>query len=356
MATRRSRIREVRLRRGPRRLPSPSQGLGNRRASRSASSTSGELAAITSDVPDGPLEAGRDELMAHSQVLAETLDAARAVLPMRFGVVMPSDDSVREELLDAFRPDLEAQLDEMDGKIEMNVKGIYDEAAVLREVVAENREIARSAGGDRLGSTRRRLPRAHPPGRARGGGSSTRSARPMSTRVLDRLAPHAIAIEVNPPIHRAHGCERRVSARARRHRARSTTELERMAEENHPRIGFKLTGPLPPHSFVELALEAVMGLFKELALLPLAPVRGTVWVADQLAQEADRRLYDEDNIKRELLQLELDAEDGLVGARGARADGAGSLRPSCGGTGEGRRRRIAVSIRRPRIPEVTQSG
>ena len=56
-----------------------------------------------------------------------------------------------------------------------------------------------------------------------------------------------------------------------------------------------------------------MGLFKEIALLPLAPVRGTAWVADQLAQEADRRLYDEDNIKRELLQLELDHEDGLVG-------------------------------------------
>jgi hypothetical protein len=56
-----------------------------------------------------------------------------------------------------------------------------------------------------------------------------------------------------------------------------------------------------------------MGLFKELALLPLAPVRGTVWVADQLAEEADRRLYDEDNIKRELLQLELDSDDGLVG-------------------------------------------
>jgi hypothetical protein len=56
-----------------------------------------------------------------------------------------------------------------------------------------------------------------------------------------------------------------------------------------------------------------VGLFKEIALLPLAPVRGTAWVAEQLAEEADRRLYDEDNIKRELLQLELDHEDGLVG-------------------------------------------
>ena len=56
-----------------------------------------------------------------------------------------------------------------------------------------------------------------------------------------------------------------------------------------------------------------MGLFKELALLPLAPVRGTAWVAEQLAEEADRQLYDEDNIKRELVQLELDQEDGLIG-------------------------------------------
>jgi hypothetical protein len=56
-----------------------------------------------------------------------------------------------------------------------------------------------------------------------------------------------------------------------------------------------------------------MGLFKELTLLPLAPLRGTVKVAEVLAEEADRRLYDEDNIKRELIQLEIDAEESRVG-------------------------------------------
>lgn len=56
-----------------------------------------------------------------------------------------------------------------------------------------------------------------------------------------------------------------------------------------------------------------MGLFKELLLLPLAPVRGTAWVAEQIADEADRRLYDEDNIKREMVQLEIDEQDGLIG-------------------------------------------
>ena len=65
-----------------------------------------------------------------------------------------------------------------------------------------------------------------------------------------------------------------------------------------------------------------MGLFRELALLPLAPVRGTAWVAEQLAEEADRRLYDEDNIKRELIQLEIDEQEGRIGPeeRGAMED------------------------------------
>lgn len=58
-----------------------------------------------------------------------------------------------------------------------------------------------------------------------------------------------------------------------------------------------------------------MGLFKEIALLPLAPVRGTAWVAEQIAEEADRQLYEEDNIKRELVQLEIDAEEGEVSQR-----------------------------------------
>src|SRR5436309_3102692 len=56
-----------------------------------------------------------------------------------------------------------------------------------------------------------------------------------------------------------------------------------------------------------------MGLFKELVLLPLAPVRGTVWVTEQIAEEADRQLYDEDNIRRELVQLDLDQEEGRIG-------------------------------------------
>ena len=56
-----------------------------------------------------------------------------------------------------------------------------------------------------------------------------------------------------------------------------------------------------------------MGLFTGLLTLPLAPVRGVAWVAAQVTDEVQRQMYDEDWIRGELLQLELEAEDGLIG-------------------------------------------
>lgn len=55
-----------------------------------------------------------------------------------------------------------------------------------------------------------------------------------------------------------------------------------------------------------------MGLITGLLTLPLTPVRATAWLAQQLAEEADRELFDEDRIRRELVELDLRAdEEGL---------------------------------------------
>jgi Gas vesicle protein G len=56
----------------------------------------------------------------------------------------------------------------------------------------------------------------------------------------------------------------------------------------------------------------IVGLLTGLLTLPLAPVRGAAWVAEQVAAEADRQLYDEANIRRELLELELEADEGEI--------------------------------------------
>ena len=57
-----------------------------------------------------------------------------------------------------------------------------------------------------------------------------------------------------------------------------------------------------------------MGLITGLLTLPLAPVRGTIWLAEQLANVADAELYDEDKIRRELIELDVLEADGLLQA------------------------------------------
>jgi len=63
-----------------------------------------------------------------------------------------------------------------------------------------------------------------------------------------------------------------------------------------------------------------MGLFTGLLLLPLAPVRGVAWVVEQVAEEADRQWYDPEAIQRDMLQLELDFDDGRISAEEREAE------------------------------------
>jgi len=55
-----------------------------------------------------------------------------------------------------------------------------------------------------------------------------------------------------------------------------------------------------------------MGLLTGLLTLPLAPVRGTIWIAEQLAAEAERELDDETTIRRLLVEAERDLELGRL--------------------------------------------
>jgi hypothetical protein len=83
-----------------------------------------------------------------------------------------------------------------------------------------------------------------------------------------------------------------------------------------------------------------MGLFTGLLLLPLAPVRGTAWLAEVIQEQAEGQLYDEDAIRAQLLEIEEARQSGeydeadltaaedalierLVAARSAAREGRG---------------------------------
>jgi Gas vesicle protein G len=50
--------------------------------------------------------------------------------------------------------------------------------------------------------------------------------------------------------------------------------------------------------------EHHVGLLTGLLTLPLAPVRGTIWVAERLLEEAERQLNDPETIERQIVEAE----------------------------------------------------
>jgi len=53
-----------------------------------------------------------------------------------------------------------------------------------------------------------------------------------------------------------------------------------------------------------------MGFLTGLILLPLAPLRGTIWLAEKLAEVAERELDDESTVRRLLVEAEIAFESG----------------------------------------------
>jgi hypothetical protein len=62
-----------------------------------------------------------------------------------------------------------------------------------------------------------------------------------------------------------------------------------------------------------------MGLFRALVMLPLAPVSGVRWVADVLADEAERELAERESPQRALAELDAKRANGEISDEDAEA-------------------------------------
>ena len=204
--------------------------------------------ALVSDVSGEELRFGREEMLTHSRVL-EAAIAHGTVLPMRFGVVMEPDE-VRERLLAHHAEELAVQLRELAGKVELNVRVLYEEEPLMRELVAGDPEIAalrervRGRSADAAYYERIRLGEliAHALERKREADAAV---------LLEELGQVSLGVAVAAASH-----ERMVvnaSFLVDRERVAEFDEtLERQAKERASRMRFKCVGPLPPHSFVDL--------------------------------------------------------------------------------------------------------
>jgi Gas vesicle protein G len=55
-----------------------------------------------------------------------------------------------------------------------------------------------------------------------------------------------------------------------------------------------------------------VGLITGLLTLPLAPVRGTVWLAERIQEQAEAEFYDEDAIRAQLMEIDTAREAGEI--------------------------------------------
>jgi Gas vesicle synthesis protein GvpL/GvpF len=212
----------------------------------------GALAALVSTIPVDKTPGTRADLEAHQRVLAAAVEHG-TVVPMRFGVVMDGEETVRDVLLSRHEAQLEALLQKLAGHVQMAVKAYYVGDALVRAVVASRPELARRS------AELQRLPEARSYGaRVQLGEEVAALAAAARERdesaLLDKLAPLAAEIATEP------AADERVALNAqllvhRERRGKLDEAIAKLRAELEGRVAFRYVGPIPPYSFADIALE-----------------------------------------------------------------------------------------------------
>jgi hypothetical protein len=209
------------------------------------------IAALVSDLEGGALSAAR-EVRAHWSVLQEA-SAETTVVPVRFGTVLESDDAVRRQLLEPNAARLSELLGSLQGRVQLTVKGEYDEERLLREVVRTSPAIKK------LRARVESLPDAAAYyERIRLGelvaAEIDRQRAHDSRRALDKLEPLAVGAE-EEAVSGAQGAFNLAFLVERERIDSFGIAVRELIEELGERVEVRFVGPLPPYSFASAELE-----------------------------------------------------------------------------------------------------
>jgi hypothetical protein len=203
------------------------------------------VAALVSDVDPGDLRAIR-VLRAHWRVLEEA-GSTTTVLPVRFGTVLSDDRAVVDEFLEPSHDELAATLADLAGKVQLTVKGFYEEEALMASIVQRSLAIARL----------REQVRAMPEAAAyykrielgqRVAAEVERAREQDAQDVLDRLQPLALDARLEP----ASTADGAFNAAFLVEEARVdefSEAVSGLGRELAGRIRLRYVGPVAPYSF-----------------------------------------------------------------------------------------------------------
>ena len=213
---------------------------------------SGNLAALASDAESVPVKGNRRNLLAHADVLQRTIESV-CVLPMQFGVVLPSDDAVKHELLDAYADGLMSQLEAFDPYVELDVRALCPEDGMLRAVVAERSDIRQLRD-----SLEGQPPEATYAERIRLGELVSQAVslkgEQVAARVETTLAPLAASTAVGETLHEQMLAN--VAFLVERARiGEFDAAVSRLGDELGEPIRLRYMGPLPAFNFIDVDIQ-----------------------------------------------------------------------------------------------------
>jgi hypothetical protein len=211
------------------------------------------LAALTSRFGGDSLTAARD-VRAHWRVLEEAFQQT-PVLPLRFGTVLESEEAVRIQLLEPNLDYLNELLAAIRGRVQLNLKGSYNEEQLLREIVRESAQVR---------ALRERLEGS--PDDARSYGERVRLGELVAAefarrrdadtrRVLAALEPLAVATR-QEELRNEHAVFSLAFLVERKGQEKFDQAVGELRQELGRRMELRYVGPLVPFSFAEADLTS----------------------------------------------------------------------------------------------------
>jgi hypothetical protein len=211
----------------------------------------GELAALVSDSPRSRYDISRENLLAHQRVLDDAMTHA-TVLPVSFGTVAADDDEVRDKFLRREYDELRGYLAYVHGRVELDLRVLWNRERLFAEIVAENpairalRDSIADQPADAAYYERVEL------------GQLTEAAIELKSHdegasILSILEPIAVETRLLDPL-----ADTMLLNAAflvdREHEPAFDDAVQQLGAAQAERLIVRYVGPLPPHSFISLSV------------------------------------------------------------------------------------------------------
>lgn len=200
------------------------------------------ISALVSDLESEPI-GRRREVLRHADVVGHAL-AYSDVLPLQFGTLLADDAAVVNELLDPRQDQLAELLGNVAGRVEVRLRGYYEEERIIAEILAEQPDLRRGSGSF---SDRIRV------GEHVAAGIGRHRAQDEAM-IVERLRPAAQDVSLGEPTSELMALNSTFLL-SREDLEGFDAAVAELGDTLSPRMQLKYAGPFPPVSFVDLQLE-----------------------------------------------------------------------------------------------------